>query len=235
MRIKHTLLKTGTLTFALLILFHINTLCAFEKPQPMLKAAVPDLTLEKAPQAAPLAPHAIEKNDTAPAREETQAAIEKAQRESITMSYSEELFIHTAQPNNTEQEFLNDLVTFIEKTVPQPHMVPDETIYEGPKTYAYIFPRIRYIKYKWNQFFEWFKVKDKNYSSNSEREQLRKEWETLLGIDIFHPYYKYKEARKAFKKKCTFDTTDIIPGMPKMDFTPEIKDKKLYVTFSRKF
>lgn len=235
MRIKSTILKCGMLIFVLLILFHNNSLCAFDKPQPMLKTAVSDLPLEKTPKSVAVAPPTIEKNETAPAVKESQAVIEKAQRESITLSYSEELFAHTSKPDNAEKEFLNDLVTFIEKTVPQPHIVPDETIYEGPKTYAYIFPRIRYIKYKWNQFFEWFKVKDKNYSSNSEREQLRQEWETLLGIDLFHPYYKYKEARKAFKKRCTFDTSDIVPGMPKMDFTPEIKDKKLYVTFSRKF
>jgi hypothetical protein len=221
----------GIASALLLILFNTNTLYAFNKAQPIVKNIVTDVTLQK-PQKTEKPAAIIE---TQPSAKDTQAVIREAQRESISLTYSEELFAHTPKPDENEKEFLNDLVTFIEKTVPEPYSIADPTSYEGPKTYAYIFPRIGFIKYKWNQFFEWFKVKDNSRNSGSEREQLRQEWEALLGIDLFHPYYKYKEARKAFKERCTFDTSDILPGIPKMDVTPEIKDKKLYVTFSKKF
>ena len=86
---------------------------------------------------------------------------------------------------------------------------------------------------KYKSIKPWLFTKDsKYYDKNSESGKLRKDWETWLGIDIFHPYYKYKEARKIFKNKTTFETPSILP---RMKCHPEYKDGQVKVTFTKKF
>jgi len=219
------------ITIFSLIFIHINYLHAFTRPQPIIKPVLSDLK----PNSPENQLSTSKDSTTVPVTNASPAEIiiKQIRAESITLTYSDE-FIVTEKPDNKDEEFLKDLITFTEKTIPN-QVIVDEENYSGQKMVFYVLPRTRYIKYQWGRLKDWFSVKDKNYHSDSKRGKLRKEWETLIGIDVFHPYYKWKEARRAFKKRCSFNTSSILPGIPKMRVTPEYKSKKLFITVSRKF
>jgi hypothetical protein len=213
-----------------LILIYARNAAAFTKPQGAVDPSVAS-TIAVSPQPSEIpVPQTI---DTTVTREHalTTQSLEIKAIESITVQFSEDIYTTPEPSKNKDEEFLADLVAFTKN-----HCIVEDEIQEEdaevPATFLYIIPRPYFIKDKVSDFKEWYEKKDTNYTKNKE---IRSEWETLLGIDIFRPYYKYKEARKALKKKVSFDTSSIIPGLPKMDVTPEYKDKKLYLIFSKKF
>lgn len=98
------------------------------------------------------------------------------------------------------------------------------------KMFLYVFPRMHYLKSLYGSFWHWFGKKDDSYGNDSEKTQSRKEWETLLGVDVFHPYYKYKEAEKYLRDKYSFDFKGL-KCRPEYSYS----SNKLKLTFQKKF
>jgi len=222
-----------------LILFYTSSLQAFTKPQPVLDPVLQsDISVTTDHQALPIT------NETATITadqviESAQAIIEKAQSkeqiESITLTYSDDMFATAAVDQNKDKDFVNDLLVYTHAQAPVTEEITTPVKKQKEK-FLFFFPRPRFLNGKVSDIREWYGKKDKNYSDPThKRYKIRQEWETLIGVDIFHPYYKYKEARRAMKEKVCFDTSKILPGVPKMKVTPEYKSKKIFITFSRKF
>ncbi len=89
------------------------------------------------------------------------------------------------------------------------------------------------LKRPYGKFKKWLMKKDSEYYDNSKKStKIRHQWEEWLGVDVFHLYYKYKEAEKIVKKKTSFHTPDF---MGKMKVNPEYKDGKIWLIVSKKF
>lgn len=97
------------------------------------------------------------------------------------------------------------------------------------KTFFYIIPRPAFIKRTFSKLLKWYNKKDADYNSGSESAKNREHWEQVFGFDVFHPYYKYKEAEKVIKEKCEIKT-------PKgYKVRPTYKNNQFKVTIIKKF
>ena len=126
--------------------------------------------------------------------------------------------------------FLDNVSHYIEEEVPYQEkiMVKDFPFRKQSRTILYIFPRIRYMKERMCAFFRWFRQKDKEYSENNEKTDVRREWEIWLGVDIFHSYYKYKEAQDILKEKFSIPLYNI-------KVHPEYTDRQFKLILKKKF
>ena len=100
---------------------------------------------------------------------------------------------------------------------------------EKKRMFLYILPRPSFMIGSFRQGLVWFNKKDSEYSENNESAANRQEWETLLGFDIFHPYYKCKEVQEKIKDKYTFK------GPKNIKVRPTYQGKQLKITFIKKF
>jgi hypothetical protein len=85
----------------------------------------------------------------------------------------------------------------------------------------------RFFTLQWGGFLQWFWTEPK-INEKSDSAQLLKEWEDMLGVNVFYAYFKAQEARNAIKEKCTFK----ICGMKASVY---YRNDKIYLVFKRKF
>ena len=233
--------------FALLfiIFFNLSNLYAFTKPQPMIEPVIKsDLavttTQEKVSNKPETQEQLPQKQKEQTAENIINTAHTKAKIESITLTYSDDLYATQKPKGDDHTAFVKDLMKFTSENITSGQTeARAEEAQKKPKKeidrFWFIFPRISFIKKSCADFMTWFHTKDKNYHGNGKSARLRREWEVLMGVDVFHPYYKYKEARRAIKEKFTFDTPEMLPHFPRMKIRPEYEDDQLKVTFSKKF
>ncbi|MBU1863982.1 MAG: hypothetical protein KKH94_09990 [Candidatus Omnitrophica bacterium] len=129
-----------------------------------------------------------------------------------------------------DKQLLKNLFSFLHKEAQEQEKNQKGEKLKSKKdknTFFSIIPRRRYLGKKWHAFTAWFRKKDKD-----DVHELREEWEIWLGVDIFHPYYKYKEAQKIVKEKFTFTTPRIFSHLR---VQPEYKNKQFKITLSKKF
>jgi hypothetical protein len=52
-------------------------------------------------------------------------------------------------------------------------------------------------------YWSWLNSKDfvKRYDQGEERKQLRRQWQELVGVDVFMPYFKVKEVEEIVSSK----------------------------------
>jgi hypothetical protein len=85
----------------------------------------------------------------------------------------------------------------------------------------------QFFSLQWSGFLQWFWTEPKiNEKSNSA--QLLKEWEDMLGANVFYPYFKAQEARNIIKEKLTFKVCG-------MKMSVYYRNDKIYLVFKRKF
>jgi hypothetical protein len=85
----------------------------------------------------------------------------------------------------------------------------------------------RFFTLQWGGLLQWFWT-EPEINEKSESAQLLKEWEDMLGVNVFYAYFKVQEARKAFKEKCSFK----ICGMKA---TVYYRDGKIFLALKKKF
>jgi hypothetical protein len=85
----------------------------------------------------------------------------------------------------------------------------------------------RFFTLQWGGLLQWFWTKPE-IDEKSESAQLLKEWEEMLGVDIFYAYFKAQEARKAIRNKCSFRVCG-------MRLTGDYRDGKIFLVLKKKF
>ncbi|MBN1493750.1 MAG: hypothetical protein JW938_06335 [Candidatus Omnitrophica bacterium] len=85
----------------------------------------------------------------------------------------------------------------------------------------------RFFSLQWLSFLKWFWTKPK-IDEKSESAELLREWEEMLGVDIFYVYFKAQEARKYVKEKCSFKVLG-------MRASADYRDGKIFLIMKRKF
>jgi len=131
-----------------------------------------------------------------------------------------------------DRRFLRDIEAYVSSLSNVRYQTNEEKKYlrshPPSRFHWHCIPRWSYLKNRWHSFWDWFKDKDTAYAEKNKRGELRQEWETMLGTDIFHVYYKYKDARDILKNKVSF-------SVPHMKVCPEYTDKQLKIIFRKKF